>query len=88
MPPFDINSVRHYDLMDIYRNELIAIRKFNLHISGIEVTQSIQHYRSAQHLTDTADIEPDNAIRLVAGKPAWVRVYLGSIFGTSGVSDS
>lgn len=86
MPPFDINSVRHYDLMDIYRNELIAIRKFNLHISGIEVTQSIQHYRSAQHLTDTADIEPDNAIRLVAGKPAWVRVYLGSIFGTSGVS--
>jgi hypothetical protein len=48
-------------------------------ISGVEVTQSIQHYQSAQHLTDPADRRADNAVRLVANKPAWVRVYAQSL---------
>ena len=48
-------------------------------ISGVEVTQSIQHYASAQHLTDPADRRADNAARLVANKPAWVRVYAQSL---------
>jgi hypothetical protein len=45
-------------------------------VQGIEVTQAIQHYRAASHLTDPADRGPDNSIRLVANKPAWVRVYV------------
>jgi hypothetical protein len=48
-------------------------------ISGVEVTQSIQHYQSALHLTDPADHRADNAVRLVANKPAWVRVYAQSL---------
>lgn len=58
----------------------------NVYIAGIEVTQSIQYYESDQHLTDAADRDANNAIRLVANKPAWVRVYLGSIFGASGIN--
>jgi hypothetical protein len=46
------------------------------HISGIEVTQAIQYYRSDEHLTDGAVQGPDNSLPIVAGKPAWVRVYL------------
>lgn len=45
-------------------------------IAGIEVTQSIQHYRAAAHLTDPADRGPDNSVYLVAHKPAIVRVYV------------
>ena len=48
-------------------------------ISGVEVTQSIQHYQSALHLNDPADHRADNAARLVANKPAWVRVYAQSL---------
>jgi hypothetical protein len=47
-----------------------------LSIIGIEITQAIQYYRAAQHLTDPADRGRDNSIRLVANKPAWVRVYV------------
>ncbi len=47
-------------------------------ISGVEVTQAIQYYQSAQHLTDPADRRADNSARLVADKPAWVRVYAQS----------
>jgi len=47
-------------------------------IQGIEVTQAIQYYRSHMHLADPQDRAPDNAARLVAGKPAWVRVYVRS----------
>jgi hypothetical protein len=47
-----------------------------LYINGIEVTQAIQYYDSGQHLTDPADRRADNAVRLVAFKPAYVRVYV------------
>lgn len=57
-----------------------------LFISGIEVTQAVQYYDADEHLTDAGDRGPDNSVRLVANKPAWVRVYLGSIFGVSGIN--
>lgn len=50
-------------------------------ISGVEVTQAIQYYQSQQHLTDSADRAADNSARLVANKPAWVRVYAQSLLG-------
>ncbi|MEO8336909.1 MAG: IPT/TIG domain-containing protein [bacterium] len=49
-----------------------------LAIEGIEVTQGVQYYRSAQHLTDPTDYGPDNSLPLVAGKAAWARVYVRS----------
>ena len=51
-------------------------------ISGVEVTQSIQYYASAQHLTDPSDRRADNSARLVADKPAWVRLYAQSFAET------
>lgn len=57
-----------------------------LYIAGIEVTQAVQYYSAEEHLTDAADRGSDNSVRLVASKPAWVRVYLGSILGASGIS--
>jgi hypothetical protein len=45
-------------------------------IQGTEVTQAIQYYQSRQHLTDLTEVKPDNSVQLVAGKPAWVRVYV------------
>ena len=63
-----------------------VFKHYQLGIGGIEVTQAIQYYRAAEHLTDAADRGPDNSIRLVAGKPAWVRVYPWSWWGISGVS--
>ena len=49
-----------------------------LRVDGVEVTQGIQYYDAHRHLTDSADRGPDNSVRLVAHKPAWVRVYLRS----------
>ncbi len=48
-------------------------------IHGVEVTQAIQHWHSDEHLTDPADRGPDNSIRLVAGKLAYVHVYVRSL---------
>jgi len=45
-------------------------------IAGIEVTQAIQYYHSASHLTDPADRANDNAVQLVGYKPVWARVYV------------
>jgi hypothetical protein len=45
-------------------------------IDGIEVTQTIQYYKSARHLTDPALRGEDNSIILAADKPAWVRTYV------------
>jgi hypothetical protein len=56
------------------------LRLFRFHVSGVEVTQAIQYYRASQHLTDPADRGADNAVTLVANKPAWVRVYVRSGF--------
>jgi hypothetical protein len=59
-------------------------------IRGVEVTQAVQYYESDRHLTDAADRQPDNAVTLVANKPAWVRVYVrsgwfsGNISGVTG----
>jgi hypothetical protein len=49
-----------------------------LRIDGIEVTQAIQYYHAKEHLTDPADRGEDNSIRLIANKPALVRVYVRS----------
>lgn len=47
----------------------------DLVIVGAEVTQAIQHFRSADHL-DAPNVFPDNSIRLVAGKPTVIRLYV------------
>ncbi len=47
----------------------------DLLITDAEVTQAIQHFRSALHL-DTPNVFPDNSIRLVAAKPAGVRLWV------------
>src|SRR5215211_1471828 len=47
-------------------------------IDGVEVTQAIQHFRAADHLSDPHDRGIDNSVFLVAGKTAWVRVYVRS----------
>jgi hypothetical protein len=53
-----------------------------MRVVGIEVTQAIQYYQAASHLTDAADRGPDNSVTLIAGKPAWVRVYVrGGLLG-------
>jgi hypothetical protein len=57
----------------------------NFYIAGVEVTQAIQYCNAAEHLTDPADRGPDNSIRLVADKPACVRVYVRSGNRTPGV---
>jgi hypothetical protein len=71
---FDKSSIEHVKYL------------FGLHIAGIEVTQAVQHFNSDEHLTDSDDYGSDNSIRLVAGKPAWVRVYLWSAYGSSGIT--
>jgi hypothetical protein len=48
------------------------------HVAGVEVTQGIQYFRAERHLTNADDRGPDNSVRLVARKPAWVRVYVRS----------
>ena len=65
------------------------LRAGELLVDGVEVTQAIQYRRAADHLTDPADRGPDNSVRLVAGKPAYVRVYVHSgrasdVFGVTG----
>ncbi len=53
-------------------------RLWHLHVHGIEVTQTIQHYRADEHLTDAVNQGMDNSVQLVAYKAAWVRVYVRS----------
>lgn len=79
---FDVVSTARLDRFA----EAALVRRFALGISGIEVTQATQYYQADQHLTDAADRGPDNGIRLVAGKPAWVRVYPWSLIGASGLT--
>ena len=78
----DISDFVEPDQQPVLRNviaEIIGVLK-DLHIVGIEVTQGIQYYQSASHLTDYEDRAPDNSVALIAGKPAWVRVYIRSGF--------
>lgn len=59
--------------------------RFRFRIVGIEVTQSIQYYSASSHLTDPGDRGADNSVRLIAGKPAWVRVYVGAGWRTADI---
>jgi hypothetical protein len=85
MPPFDsiLQELKFDDLV-------VKLPWLGWGIRGIEVTQGIQYYESSRHLTDPADRQPDNSVELVAGKPAWVRVYVrapwwsGDIPGVTG----
>jgi hypothetical protein len=72
-------------IIDLISDEAI-FKLVQLSIGGIEVTQATQYYRAAGHLTDASDRGPDNSIRLIAGKPAMIRVYLSSFSGISGMS--
>jgi len=81
--PFSDHLV-HPDLRDIATK--FDFHRWILFVSGIEVTQAVQYFHADAHLTDPADRGTDNSVRLVAGKPAWARVYLGSLFGASGIS--
>jgi hypothetical protein len=72
---------------DAIEQQLPSILPFiGLKIVAVEVTQGIQYCRAAEHLTDPADRGPDNSVPLVAGKLAWVRVYVHSAIG-SPISD-
>lgn len=64
--------------VDQLRERLDLFHLLHLHVSGIEVTQSIQYHRASEHLTDPADRGLDNSVVLVASKPAWARVYVRS----------
>jgi hypothetical protein len=73
MPSFDTI------LREIDRNDLVTRWPWlGWGIQGVEVTQAVQYYESARHLTDPADRQPDNSVTLIANKPAWVRVYVRS----------
>lgn len=63
-------------------------RLWSVRVDGVEVTQSIQAYHAADHLTDSDDQLPDNAVQLVANKNAWVRVYVrsGLVSSVAGVT--
>lgn len=83
----------HFDtiLREIDRNDLLVKWPWlGWGIHGVEVTQAVQYYESARHLTDPADRQPDNSVTLIANKPAWVRVYVrsgwwaGDIAGVTG----
>jgi len=47
----------------------------DLVIMGAEITQAVQHFWSADHL-DAPNVFPDNSIRLIAGKPTVIRLYV------------
>jgi hypothetical protein len=66
--------------------DLVAIWP-RLFVHGIEVTQGVQYFKSDEHLTDTNDQGGDNAVTLVAHKPAWVRVYVRSWFPWGDIPD-
>ncbi len=56
------------------------------YVSGVEVTQGIQYFGAERHLTNGDDRGADNSLRLIARKPAWVRVYVRSgLFGADQV---
>jgi hypothetical protein len=77
------------DYIKDHLRDVTRLRELRIH--GIEVTQSIQYYHANEHLTDPADQGPDNSLRLVAYKAAWVRVYLRGLLqpieGVTGTVD-
>lgn len=67
--------------------QIAGVSKFlnPLYIAGVEVTQAIQYHRAEEHLDDSKDRGADNSLRLVADKPAVVRVYAHSIRNLTGI---
>lgn len=63
---------------DNERRTLTVQKPYALSVDGMEITQAIQFYNSAAHLTDPTDRGLDNSARLVSQKSAWLRVYLRS----------
>ena len=64
-------------LRDAVMNAVRELPRYSgIQIDGVEVTQAIQYRSADAHLTDPADRGPDNSVRLVADKPARVRVYV------------
>ncbi|WP_112238939.1 M66 family metalloprotease [Kribbella monticola] len=76
MPRFNVSSVFQRLADADWLNPFLA----GIYIDGVEVTQVIQYRKAAEHLTDPADRGADNSIRLVADKPAYVRVYVHALF--------
>lgn len=56
----------------------LVSRLLDVHVDGVEITQAIQYYHARRHLSDPSQQGLDNSVRLVIGKPAFVRVYLRS----------
>ncbi len=56
----------------------VVQRPYALAVDGVELTQDVQYYRAAQHLTDPLDRGADNSVPFVVGKGALLRVYLRS----------
>jgi Peptidase M66 len=81
----DLDKLLALDRLDALATESLLWHPL-LGIASIEVTQATQYYKSDEHLTDPADRGADNSIRLVALKPAWVRVYVRSAHFASGIS--
>ena len=77
MPDYYLDSMS--PLFKRWEDEVrIKYHLYSLRIDGVEVTQAIQYFGAEQHLTDPADRGPDNSVRLVANKQAWIRVYVSS----------
>ncbi len=68
----------HSNIDEFLLERLRTLKQVAVH--GVEVTQSIQYFDAERHLTDPADRGPDNSVRLIANKPAWVRVYARANF--------
>jgi hypothetical protein len=69
-------SDEFYRIREVVKDRFRYSKLFGIYIQGVEATQAIQYYKSDAHLTDPADRQPDNSVRLVARKPVWVRVYV------------
>ncbi|MCX2963180.1 hypothetical protein, partial [Gordonia aquimaris] len=72
MPPLEIVRTATSWLTDTMKD---ALQLSDVRIDGIEVTQSIQYYK-----TELKPTVPDNSVELMAYKAAYVRVYLRSRF--------
>ncbi|GAA1740612.1 hypothetical protein GCM10009809_40190 [Isoptericola hypogeus] len=84
----DITSLAHHAELDRLRELDTASVFFKPWVSGIEVTQAIQFFDSELHLTDPGDRQGDNAQRIVANKPMWVRVYVRSLIGSQAIGNA
>lgn len=60
-----------------------AIAQSTFAMDGLEVTQSVQHYKSGQHLRDSRDYGADNSIPLIAGKTTYIRAYVRRLSGAA-----